>query len=60
MIKILCKLLGHKWTHPRTYIRICERCEREEAIFENPYPKIGESKLEWKVLHDNNIFRKLL
>ncbi len=45
--KLLCRLLGHRWKKTREYIRRCERCKREEALWLNNYPSIGEARYFW-------------
>lgn len=46
-MNIICKIFGHKWQYTRTYIKICKRCQREEAVYMNRFPKIGEPLTYW-------------
>lgn len=46
--KLLCRLFAHRWRYPRDFIRECPRCEREEAVYLNRFPKIGEPQTEWR------------
>lgn len=41
---------AHKWRVEEAK-RFCSLCGREEWIFENPYPHIGQPKYEWKEMN---------
>ncbi len=42
----------HKWKQTRAYIRECEYCGREEALFINPYPRHDEPAGTWRASPD--------
>lgn len=45
----MCRLAGHSFaTFSDGYKRRCVRCAREEWMFSNPYPRIGQPKYQWK------------
>jgi len=46
---LLCRLIGHRWQKfSDGFKRRCPRCAREEWVFSNPYPRIGEPKYYWR------------
>lgn len=47
MANALCKLLGHNWVSKREAIRECARCGREEALWYNEFPRVGEPATKW-------------
>lgn len=47
-MKLLCNLIGHPFVEfADGFKRKCKRCNREEWVMSNPYPRIGEAKLTW-------------
>ncbi len=40
----MCK---HMWKYTRSCTRQCERCGREETLWYNRFPKVGEPQTEW-------------
>lgn len=49
MKKFLCWLRGHDWQFEYDALkRNCPRCEKYEILVENPCPRVGQPKYEWK------------
>ena len=45
--RLTCKARGHRWNYPSQFMRQCIRCGREEAVYVNRCPHIGEPQSEW-------------
>lgn len=44
-----CRAVGHRFVEfSDGFKRHCPRCNKEEWVFSNPYPQIGQPKYEWK------------
>lgn len=44
-----CRFVGHRFVKfADGYKRCCTRCDREEWVMGNPYPRIGQPQHEWK------------
>ena len=44
----LCAVFGHKWVYDRENTnRVCSRCGREQTVWLNRYPKVGQPQMEW-------------
>ena len=39
---------AHSWRVEEYNKRFCRRCGREEWVFSNPHPRIGEPARQWK------------
>lgn len=44
---IRCRWSGHDWLYDSGYKRHCKRCDYEEAVWLNRFPRIGEPASEW-------------
>jgi hypothetical protein len=43
----MCEQHGHDWKRTRSTTRVCQRCGREEAVWANRFPGIGEAATYW-------------